>query len=99
MKLSELKQQGVADRACGWPSAMTLDSNSVPALCAAIRSQKLERGDIVAILQAISSSVVVNWPRTSRGFTTQTAADVLEWLDTASDAVSDGVGLSDWVAK
>ena len=104
MKLSELKGQGVADRACGWQGDLTLDrairgNVSVDAMCAAIRFQKIERADIVKLLNAMAGSVVMYWPRSPRGFNTPEASDVLEWLDTASDAVADGVGLSDWVAK
>jgi len=110
MKLSELKQQGIADRACGFVAPFTLDSTvmqnavqgkpiGVDAMCAAIRFQKVERADIVKLLNAIGGSVGTYWPRSSKGFTTSEAADVLEWLDTASDAVADGIGLSDWVAK
>jgi len=105
MKLSELKGQGVADRACGsFAGDLTLDrairgNVSVDAMCAAIRFQRIERDDIVKLLNAMAGSVTIYWPRTGRGFTTPEAADVLEWMDTASDAVSDGVGLSDWVAK
>jgi hypothetical protein len=111
MKLSELKGQGVADRACGsFAAPFSLDSTvlqnavqgkpiGVDAMCAAIRFQKVERADIVKLLDAMAGSVVMYWPRSSKGFTTSEAADVLEWLDNASDNIADGVGLSDWVAK
>jgi hypothetical protein len=112
MKLSELKGQGIADRATGsFAGDLTLDQSirnramygngqvSVDAMCAAIRFQKVERADIVKLLNAMAGSVVTYWPRSSKGFTTSEAADVLEWLDNASDNIADGVGLSDWVAK
>jgi hypothetical protein len=111
MKLSELHGQGIADRACGsFAAPFTLDSTviqnavigkpiGVDAMCAAIRFQKIERADIVKLLNAIAGSVTLTWPRTARGFTTPEAADVMEWLDNASDNIADGVGLSDWVAK
>ena len=105
MRISELKQQGIADRACGsFAGDLTLDrairgNVSVDAMCAVIRFHKMERADIVKLLNAMAGSVVTYWPRTSRGFSSPEASDVLEWLDTASDAVADSVGLSDWVAK
>jgi hypothetical protein len=107
MKISKLKGQGIADRATGsFAGDLTLDQAmygngqvSVDAMCAAIRFQKVERADIVKLLDAMAGSVVMYWPRSSKGFTTSEAADVLEWLDNASDNIADGVGLSDWVAK
>ena len=72
---------------------------NVNEICATLRNSKLERADLVALLNAMAGSVVLTWPRTSMGFGAPEASDVLEWLDTASDAVADGVGLSDWVRK
>ena len=105
MRISELKEQGVADRACGsFAGDLTLDralrgNVSINNICAALRNSKLERADLVALLNAMAGSVVLTWPRTGRGFSSPEASDVLEWLDNASDNIADSVGLSDWVAK
>lgn len=72
---------------------------NVNEICATLRNTPLERSEIVTLINAIAGSVVLSWPRTSKGFVNPAASDILEWLDAASDAVADGVGLSDWVAK
>lgn len=72
---------------------------NVNEICATLRNSKLERADVVALLNAMAGSVVLTWPRTPLGFITPEASDVLEWLDNASDCIADSVGLSDWVAE
>lgn len=104
MKLSELRGQGIADRACGFAGDLTLDralqgNVSINNICAALRNTTLERADIVALLNAMAGSVARTWPRTPRGLTTHETTDVCEWLDNAADQIEEGVGLSDWVAK
>lgn len=100
MKLSELRGQGIADRACGSFADLTLDPPAITNICSTIRSAGiLTRNDIARLLNAIASNVVTNWPRTPRGSTTHETTDVCEWLDNAADQIEEGVGLSDWVRK